>query len=133
MTLEEQIPVLFAETDGVYFNDPRFDPWDINKNALLYRGDKKVIAHPPCKRWGRYWGGGPSAKVKRFKDSRAKIQHQDKIIKKLIECAQFYHPDNWDCTNNSYGKNIYYSDDGEAAELCLNDPMIKEYMESNND
>jgi len=24
-----------------------------------------VIAHPPCERWGRYWSGGPSAKVRR--------------------------------------------------------------------
>lgn len=24
-----------------------------------------VVAHPPCDRWGRYWGGGPSAKVRR--------------------------------------------------------------------
>lgn len=23
------------------------------------------MAHPPCKRWGRYWHGGPSAKVRR--------------------------------------------------------------------
>jgi hypothetical protein len=23
------------------------------------------VAHPPCQRWGRYWSGGPSAKVRR--------------------------------------------------------------------
>lgn len=53
------ISALFVESDGVYFNDPRIEPWDIKKNAMLYQGINKVIAHPPCQRWGRYWGGGP--------------------------------------------------------------------------
>jgi hypothetical protein len=25
------------------------------------------VAHPPCERWGRYWHGGPSARVRRVK------------------------------------------------------------------
>lgn len=53
------IAALFVETNGIYFNDPDIDPWDINRNAMNYPGPHKVIAHPPCKRWGRYWGGGP--------------------------------------------------------------------------
>lgn len=53
------ISALFVETNGIYFNDPRIDPWDINRDAFNYKGPHKVIAHPPCKRWGRYWGGGP--------------------------------------------------------------------------
>lgn len=50
---------LFVETNGIYFNDPDIDPWDIERNAFNYKGPHPVIAHPPCKRWGRYWGGGP--------------------------------------------------------------------------
>ena len=61
------IPVLFAEKNGVYFNDARFDPWCIERNAMNYKGCKPVIAHPPCKRWGRYWSGGPSSKNKLLK------------------------------------------------------------------
>lgn len=53
------ITALFVETNGVYFNDPDIDPWDIERDAFDYKGPNKVIAHPPCKRWGRYWGGGP--------------------------------------------------------------------------
>lgn len=62
-----KIAALFVEKNGVYFNHPLIDPWDVERNAFLYRGPEKVIAHPPCKRWGKYWSGGPSAKIKRLK------------------------------------------------------------------
>lgn len=53
------IAALFVETNGIYFNDPRIDPWDITRNAFNFNGPGPVIAHPPCQRWGRYWSGGP--------------------------------------------------------------------------
>lgn len=59
------ISALFVETDGVYFGLPGVDPWDITRDARAYAGPHPVVAHPPCKRWGRYWSGGPSAKVRR--------------------------------------------------------------------
>lgn len=59
------VAALFVETNGVYFNVPGVDPWDIIRDARKYHGPSAVIAHPPCERWGRYWSGGPSAKVRR--------------------------------------------------------------------
>ena len=50
---------------GPYWGLPNIDVWDIERNAFGFRGPGPVIAHPPCERWGRYWSGGPSAKVKR--------------------------------------------------------------------
>jgi hypothetical protein len=50
----------------VYFNLPYIEPWDIEKNAFLYKGSFTVIAHPPCERWGKYWGGGPNSKIKKL-------------------------------------------------------------------
>ena len=59
------IAALFVRTNGVYFNLAGVDPWDKSRDARKYLGPNPVIAHPPCERWGRYWSGGPSAKVKR--------------------------------------------------------------------
>lgn len=59
------IAALYVETNGVYFGLPNVDPWDESRDARLYAGPHPVVAHPPCERWGRYWSGGPSAKVRR--------------------------------------------------------------------
>jgi len=59
------ITALFVEDGGVYCDRAGIDPWTIERDARTYRGPYRVIAHPPCKRWGRYWSGGPSAKVRR--------------------------------------------------------------------
>lgn len=61
------IAALFVETGGVYFGLPDVDPWDEARDARKYAGPWPVVAHPPCERWGRYWSGGPSAKVRRQK------------------------------------------------------------------
>ena len=59
------VAALFVETNGIYFGLPNIDPWDKQRDARLYPGPHPVIAHPPCERWGRYWSGGPSARVRR--------------------------------------------------------------------
>ncbi len=61
------ISALFVATGGVYFGLPDVDPWDASRDARLYNGPYPVVAHPPCERWGRYWHGGPSAKVRQVK------------------------------------------------------------------
>jgi len=53
------ISALFVSTNGPYSNLEIIDAWDIKRDARKYNGPNKVIAHPPCERWGRYWGGGP--------------------------------------------------------------------------
>lgn len=53
------IAALFVEKNGVYFDLPDVDPWDEARDARDYAGPHPVVAHPPCERWGRYWGGQP--------------------------------------------------------------------------
>jgi hypothetical protein len=65
------VAALFVETNGVYFGLPDVDPWDRHRDARTYAGPHPVVAHPPCERWGRYWSGGPSARVRREKGDDA--------------------------------------------------------------
>jgi hypothetical protein len=58
-----EVSALFVATNGVYFNLPGVDPWDQARDARRYGGPHSVVAHPPCERWGRYWGGGPNVRV----------------------------------------------------------------------
>jgi hypothetical protein len=53
------IAALYVETGGCYFGLPDVDPWDRERDARSYVGPYPVVAHPPCERWGRYWGGNP--------------------------------------------------------------------------
>ncbi len=59
------IAALFVATGGCYFGLPDVDPWDEARDARLYPGPHPVVAHPPCQRWGRYWYGGPSVRVRK--------------------------------------------------------------------
>lgn len=59
------VAALFVEAGGVYSGIDDVDAWDAERDARLYAGPHRVVAHPPCERWGRYWGGGPSVRVPR--------------------------------------------------------------------
>lgn len=45
--------VLFARSDSVYFEFSDVDVWDVERDARLFRGRGPVVAHPPCRAWGR--------------------------------------------------------------------------------
>lgn len=53
------IAALYVEPRGVYAGLPDVDIWDEARDARAYAGPHRVIAHPPCQRWGRYWHGSP--------------------------------------------------------------------------
>lgn len=53
------IAALYVEPDGVYSGLPNVELWDRARDARTYAGPHPVVAHPPCERWGRYWGGAP--------------------------------------------------------------------------
>jgi hypothetical protein len=47
------VAVLFARSDSVYKSIPGCDVWDIERDARRWQGGAPVIAHPPCRAWGR--------------------------------------------------------------------------------
>lgn len=47
------VSVLFARSDSIYFSMPNLDVWDKNRDARNYTGTNPVIAHPPCRAWGK--------------------------------------------------------------------------------
>lgn len=65
--MNQTVAVLYCEPKGVYSTLPGVELWDEKRDARLYAGPHRVVAHPPCQRWGRYWHGGPSAKVRKKK------------------------------------------------------------------
>ncbi len=59
------VAALYVEEGGCYYGLEGVDPWPKSRDARKYPGPHRVVAHPPCERWGRYWSGGPSARVRR--------------------------------------------------------------------
>jgi hypothetical protein len=51
------VAALFVDPEGCYANLPDVDVWDEGRDARLYAGPHRVVAHPPCQRWGRFWHG----------------------------------------------------------------------------
>lgn len=82
--MNNSIAALFVETNGVYFGLDNVDPWDVTRDARMYVGPHRVVAHPPCERWGRYWGGGPSARVKRIKGD------DDGCFRAALDCVRVF-------------------------------------------
>ena len=50
---ERLVSVLFARTDSNYKELSNVDVYDAERNALTWPGGTPVIAHPPCRAWGR--------------------------------------------------------------------------------
>ncbi len=79
-----EIAALYVERDGVYFDLPGVDPWDVSRDAREYDGPDPVIAHPPCARWGRYWGGAP------LTWPRLKLGDDDGCFKAALEAVKCF-------------------------------------------
>ena len=47
------VAILFARTDSNYKAMPDCDVWDAERDARKWPGGCPVVAHPPCRAWGR--------------------------------------------------------------------------------
>ena len=50
---EFDVAALFVRADSVYKAMPGVDCWDISRDARLWTGGMPLVAHPPCRAWGR--------------------------------------------------------------------------------
>lgn len=48
-----QVAALFVREDSIYKNFPEIDCYDIKRDARSYSGSLPIIAHPPCRAWGK--------------------------------------------------------------------------------
>ena len=57
------VAVLFSRSDSIYRTMPGLDVWDEQRDAKRWQGGCPVVAHPPCRMWGRYaqWAKGSEA------------------------------------------------------------------------
>lgn len=51
--MNAQVAVLFARADSNYRELPVCDVYDEQRDARTFAGDVPVVAHPPCRSWGR--------------------------------------------------------------------------------
>lgn len=49
----DTVSILFARQDSIYKALPGCDVWDIDRDARTFDGPGPVVAHPPCRAWGR--------------------------------------------------------------------------------
>jgi hypothetical protein len=45
--------VLYARKNSIYKSLPGVDVFDAQRDAMTFQGDLPIIAHPPCRLWGR--------------------------------------------------------------------------------
>jgi hypothetical protein len=49
-----EVAVLFARSDSNYKQLASCDVYDVERDARTYAGSMPVVAHPPCRAWGRF-------------------------------------------------------------------------------
>ena len=78
------IAALYVQAGGCYYGLPDVDPWDVARDARTYGGPHPVVAHPPCQRWGRYWGGAPC------KPGQYKLGDDDGCFSAALEAVRIW-------------------------------------------
>lgn len=49
----QTVAVLFARSDSIYKTLSGVDVYDMDRDARTYDGPHSIVAHPPCRAWGR--------------------------------------------------------------------------------
>lgn len=74
-----EVAVLFARSDSVYKTLPGCDVYDAERDARTFDGGRQVVAHPPCRAWGR---------LRQFANPRADERNLGRLAVALVrECG----------------------------------------------
>lgn len=52
--MDRKIAALFVRRDSVYKGMAGVDCYDIDRDARTFTGGMPIVAHPPCRTWGKY-------------------------------------------------------------------------------
>lgn len=79
------IAALYVDPKGVYSGRPDVECWGLpDRDAREYAGPWPVVAHSPCERWGRYWGGSPTTWPRKVKGD------DGGCFARALECVREY-------------------------------------------
>lgn len=53
--MSKKVAILFVRKNSVYKSLPDCVCYDMEQNALTFTGGMPVVAHPPCRAWGRLY------------------------------------------------------------------------------
>ena len=53
--MQNEVSILFVRKDSVY-KTLGVDCWDIERDAINWPGGNSIVAHPPCRAWGKLSG-----------------------------------------------------------------------------
>ena len=54
MNEDRKVAALFVRRDSIYKTMPGVDCYDIDRDARTFPGGMPIVAHPPCRTWGKY-------------------------------------------------------------------------------
>lgn len=84
--MREDVVALYVDPRGPYPKLVR-EWYDEARDARTYAGPWPVVAHPPCERWGRYWGGGPmlhgTPNQKLLGDDDGRFEHALSMVRRF--------------------------------------------------
>jgi hypothetical protein len=77
-----QVAALFCLPDSIYKTMPGVDVWDAERDAMLWPGGCPVVAHPPCRLWGRlrHFSTAPESELELARQSVAWVRQWGGIL-----------------------------------------------------
>lgn len=97
MNEDRKVAALFVRRDSIYKTMPGVDCYDIDRDARTFPGGMPIVAHPPCRTWGKlkHFAMAPEHEhelgiwaVERVRDNGGVVEHPEgSSLFKVTGCA----------------------------------------------